>query len=172
MAKNLVIYYSRKGENYFDGNIKYISQGNSEICAQYIKDAIAADLFEIDTVKEYSQDYMVCTQEAKVERDNNEHPKLKKYLEDISDYDNIFILGPCWWGTFPMAIFSQLEKLDFTGKTIAPLMTHEGSGLGSSESDLKKYCQGANLTKGLAIYGNRVKESKDIVANWAKNIAK
>ena len=151
--KNLVIYYSRKGENYFNGSIKSIAKGNTEYCAEFIRDAVGADLFEVDTVKPYSTDYMTCTEEAKAELRAKARPELKEYLDDISEYDNIFVLGPCWWGTFPCAVFSQLERLDFTGKTVAALMTHEGSGLGSCERDLKNICKGANIAKGLAIHG-------------------
>lgn len=114
MAKNLVIYYSRKGENYVDGSIKSIEKGNTEIVAEYIKEAIGADLFEVDTVKQYDASYMTCIEEAKKELHEDARPELKNYLEDISEYENIIVAGPCWWGTYPMAIFSQLDRLDFT----------------------------------------------------------
>ena len=68
---------------------------------------------------------------------------LKKYLDSIDEYENIFICGPCWWGTYPMAVFTQLERLDWNGKKVIAVMTHEGSGLGSCERDLKKICTGA-----------------------------
>ena len=102
MAKNLIIYYSRKGQNYSNGSIISLKKGNTEIAAEYIKEAAGGDLFEIETVKEYSQDYMACTEEAKDELRANARPELKKYLDDISGYDNIVIAGPCWWGTYPV----------------------------------------------------------------------
>lgn len=170
--KNLVIYYSRKGENYFNGSIKSIAKGNTEYCAEFIRDAVGADLFEVDTVKPYSTDYMTCTEEAKAEIRAKARPELKEYLDDISGYDNIFVLGPCWWGTFPMAVFSQLERLDFTGKTVAALMTHEGSGLGSCERDLKNICKGASFAKGLAVHGADAAKSEKTVAKWAESVVK
>ena len=172
MAKNLIIYYSRKGENYFNGSIRSIEKGNTEIVAEYIQGAVGGDLFEVDTVKPYAADYNTCIEEAKQELRANARPELKKYLSDISAYDNIFVCGPCWWGTFPMAIFSQLDKLNFAGKKVMAVMTHEGSGLGNSERDLKKYCQGATFGKCLAVHGSEAAHSQAQVTAWAKDQVK
>ena len=168
MAKNLIIYYSRKGENYWNGGIKNIAKGNTEIVAEFIQKAVGGDLFQIETVKEYAADYYACIDEAKKELREQARPELKNYLDSIADYDNIFICGPCWWGTFPMAVFTQLEKLDFAGKKVMAVMTHEGSGLGSCERDLKKICKGASFGKGLAVHGADAAESESTVAAWAK----
>ena len=169
MAKNLVIYYSRKGQNYVNGSIKDLEKGNTEIVAEYIRDAVGADLFEIETVKDYSKDYMTCTEEAQRELRNQERPELKKYLDSVSGYDNIVVAGPCWWGTYPCAVFTQLERLDFSGKKVFPVMTHEGSGMAGSAAALKKYCGGANIGQGLAIHGADALSSKNTVTKWAKN---
>ena len=166
--KTLVIYYSRKGENYWNGSIKNISKGNTEIVAEYIKDAVGADLFEIETVKEYAADYYECIDDAKAELRANARPELKAYVDDISAYDNIVVAGPCWWGTYPMAVFTQLERLDFTGKKVFPVMTHEGSGLASSSAALKKYCSGATVGAGLAVHGADAKSSQKAVEKWAR----
>lgn len=171
MAKNLVIYYSRRGQNYFGGDIVDLEKGNAEQIAEYIDNAVGADLFEIETVKDYPEDYTRCTEVAKEEIRKNARPSLRAYLKEIDDYDNIFIVGPCWWGTYPMAMYSQLEKLDFRGKRVLPVMTHEGSGMGSSERDLKRMCKGAKFVRGLAVQGTAVPESEETVATWArKNI--
>ena len=166
--KNLVIYYSRKGQNYVNGSIKDLNKGNTETVAEYIRDAVGADLFEIETVKEYSKDYMTCTEEAKAELRNNERPELKKYLESVDGYDNIVVAGPCWWGTYPCAVFTQLERLDFSGKKVFPIMTHEGSGMAGSAAALKKSCKGAAVGQGLAVHGADAVSSKDAVTRWAK----
>ena len=168
MAKNLIIYYSRKGQNYWNGSVKNIAKGNTEIVAEFIQKAVGGDLFEVETVKEYSADYMACTREAQDELHAGARPELKKYLDSIAGYDNVFVCGPCWWGTFPMAVFTQLEKLDWTGKRVMAVMTHEGSGLGSSERDLKKICAGATFGKGLAVHGADAAKSENTVAAWAK----
>ena len=170
MAKNLIIYYSRKGENYVNGSIKKLSKGNTEIVAEFIQKAVGGDLFEVDTVKSYSEDYTACTEEAKKELNAKARPELKKYLDSIDGYDNIFVCGPCWWGTFPCAVFTQLERLDFTGKKVIAVMTHEGSGLGSCERDLKNICKGATFGKGIAVHGADAAKSEGSVSKWAKQV--
>ena len=168
MSKNLIIYYSRKGQNYVNGAIKSLSKGNTEICAEFIKNAVGGDLFEIETVRTYDADYMKCIEEAKAELREKARPVLKAHLDSISEYDNIFVCGPCWWGTFPMGVFTQLEMLDFSGKKVMALMTHEGSGLGGCERDLKKICKGATFGKGLAVHGADAASSESAVAKWAR----
>lgn len=168
MANNLILYYSRKGEYYVNGAIRSLKKGNTEICAECIQQAVGGDLFEIDTVKPYAADYMACTEEAKDELRANARPALKAMLRDADGYDNVFVCGPCWWGTFPMAVFTQLEALDLAGKKVLPLMTHEGSGLGHCERDLQKICKGATFGKGLAVHGADAAKSENAVAAWAK----
>ncbi len=169
MSKNLIIYYSRNGENYVNGRIENLPKGNTEICAEFIQKAVGGDLFEVETKSDYSTDYHKCTQEAQVEINTNARPPLKNYLADINCYDNVFICGPCWWGTYPMAVFSLIENLDFTGKNVFPLMTHEGSGLGNSIRDLTKICTGASIKSGLAVHGADAQKSEQAVKRWAKN---
>ncbi len=169
MAKNLIIYYSRKGENYWSGGFKNLEKGNTEIVAEYIQKAVGGYLFSVETVREYSPSYMTCIEEAQEELRQKARPELKRYLTDISEYDNVFVCGPCWWGTFPMAIFTQLEKLDWRGKKVMAVMTHEGSGLGGSERSLKEICKGASFGKGFSVAGHDAARSEAQVAAWAKS---
>lgn len=166
MSKSLVIYYSRAGQNYVNGNIVELQVGNTQIIVDYIKEFTNADIFQVETVKEYPADYMQTTEVAQDELDNDARPELKDELTDISEYDIIYIASPNWWGTLPMAMFTQLEKLDFTGKKVKTVMTHEGSGLGTSMNDVKKLCSGAEIEHGLAIHGAEVKNNKDTIENW------
>lgn len=113
MSKNLIIYYSRRGQNYVDGSIKDLEKGNVEVIVEYIKNTIDCDLFEIKTVKEYSKDYMTCIKEAKEDINNNERPKLKEYLDSIDKYENIVVAGPCWWGNISLCNFLTIRKTKF-----------------------------------------------------------
>jgi flavodoxin len=168
MENILIVYYSRKGQNYFGGSIKNLSKGNTETVAEFIQDAVGGDLFEVDTVKPYSTDYTTCTEEAQAELRSNARPELKEYLDDLDSYDTVFVGYPNWWGTMPMAMFTFLEHYDLTGKRIIPFCTNEGSGMGSSESDLRKICAGATVERGLAIRGCEAAKSEKKVADWAK----
>ena len=143
MGKTLIVYYSRKGENYWNGSIKNLTRGNTEIVAEMIAEMTGADLFQVETVKTYDADYYTCIEEAKAELREGARPELKSYMDSLDGYDTIFVGYPNWWGTMPMAMFTFLEHYDLSGKRILPFCTNEGSGMGSSERDLKKICPGA-----------------------------
>ena len=163
---DLVIYFSRSGENYFGGVLKNIEKGNTEVIAEYIQEFTSADLFKVEPAVEYPADYMECIDVAKKEQQKDARPEIKESLDDISSYDTIYIGFPNWWGTLPMPMFTQLEKLDFTGKTVKPFVTHEGSGFGSSRRDLARLCEGADIKDGLSIPGASVYDVKDTVKAW------
>ena len=167
--KALVIYFSRADENYFGGSMRYISKGNTEVIAEYIQEIVGADLFKVERKVPYSKDYMTCIKEAQVEQRNNERPELVNYINDISNYDVIFIGAPIYWGTMPQPMFTLLEKLDFNNKVIMPFTTHEGSGLANVVTDIKRIAKGANIKPGLAIVGSSVNTAKNKVEAWIKN---
>ncbi len=155
MAKNILIaYYSRRGENYVNGNINNLEFGNTEIVAEKIKALLPdADMYKIDTVHEYSKSYMTCIEEAKQELREQARPEIKNPLDSIDKYDTIILGYPNWWGTMPMVCYTFLESFDFSGKTIIPFCTNEGSGLGSSVRFIKKLCPDSNVREGTAIHG-------------------
>lgn len=163
---SLVIYFSRPGENYFGGELKNIEKGNTEVIAEYIQEIDNAELFKVETVVEYPEDYMECIDVAKKEQQVAARPKIKETLDNIDAYDTIYIGFPNWWGTLPMAMFTQLEQLDFTGKIVKPFVTHEGSGFGSALRDIDKLCEGAEIKSGLSIPGANVGSAKDTVKSW------
>lgn len=168
---NLIVYYSRKGENYWAGSVKNLEKGNTERVAEFIQEAVGGDLFEIETVKEYDADYYKCIDEAKAELRAKARPEIKGFVDNIDAYDTIFVGYPNWWGTCPMCVFTFLENYDLSGKRIIPFCTNEGSGMGSSERDLKKVCKGATVESGLSITGNQAAQSQAKAASWAKQFA-
>lgn len=170
MSKTLIVYYSRKGENYWNGSIKTLSKGNTEVVAEMIADLTGGDLFEIDTVKPYAEDYYACIDEAKAELREGARPELQEYLDSLDAYDTLFVGYPNWWGTMPMAMFTFLEHYDLSGKRILPFCTNEGSGMGSSERDLKKLCKGATVEKGLSIHGAEAANSRKAVEAWVRKL--
>jgi flavodoxin len=114
----------------------------------------------------YSPVYMTCIEEAKKDLRAKARPELVSMPESIEEYDTIVLAYPNYRGTMPMAVFSFLEAFDFTGKTILPLCTNEGSGMGGSERDIKKTCPGADVKKGLPITGSQAANSKTSVQKW------
>jgi flavodoxin len=154
MAKTLIAFFSRRGQNYVDGSIRDLAKGNNEVIVEKIKAQLPnADVFRIDTVKKYSPDYMVCIEEAKQELRAKARPELTAKVEDMDRYDTIILGYPNWWGLPPMAVFTFLESYDFSGKKIVPFCSHEGSGLGGSIRQIRQAVPDADLTEGVAIHG-------------------
>ncbi len=166
MTKTLIAFFSRADENYFGGAMRYVKTGNTEIVAGIIRDLTGADTFKIEMKNPYSPVYMTCIDEAKKDLRENARPELTSYIDSIDGYDTIILGYPNYWGTIPMAVATFLERYDFDGKTILPLCTNEGSGMGSSERDVKKYAKGADVKKGLSITGSQAANSKDTVKKW------
>lgn len=164
---NLIVYYSRKGENYFGGQIKSVVKGNTAYVAEFIQQAVGGDLFEIETVDSYPDDYYACTDVAKAELRSQARPEIEDYVENTDRYDTVFVGYPSWWGTCPMCVFTFLEHYDLAGKRIVPFCTNESSGLGGSVRDLKRVCRGATVEDGLSIPGSQAADSQAAVAAWA-----
>ena len=154
MAKTLIAFYSRSGENYVNGRVRNLPKGNNEVIVEKIKALMPdADMFRIDTVKKYAADYYECIEEAKEELRAKARPELTATVTDFDSYDTIILGYPNWWGLPPMAVFTFLESFDFSGKKVVPFCSHEGSGLGGSIRQIKNTIPGANLTAGVAIHG-------------------
>ncbi len=169
MSKNLIVYFSRSGENYVNGQVVSLEKGNTEVVAEMIHSCIESTLFQVETIHEYPQDYHQCTQEAKKELENNERPKILDYVHQFKDYDHIFLCYPNWWSTMPMAMFTFLESHQTEHKHIYPLCTHEGSRMGHSVEDIQKLCPQAIIHQPLAIRGSQVKHAKGQIEKWLKD---
>jgi flavodoxin len=168
--KRLIVYYSRKGNNYVGGRIVNLPVGNTEAAAKTIQKLTGGDAFRIDTVKEYPSDYNETTEVAQQELRQDARPELSGRVDKMKDYREIFLGYPNWWGTMPMAVFTFLEAYDFSGKTIIPFCTNEGSGMGRSESDIKKLCPNANVLKGLSIRGASVQRAGSDISAWLRQL--
>lgn len=159
--KSLIIYFSRADENYAVG---YVDKGNTEIVAEYVRDLTNADMFKVEPLVPYAKDYQTCIKEAK-ERIGN--APIKEGLNDISQYEVIYIMSPIYWGTYAPEVETAIKNLDFNGKIVRIITTHEGSGLANVVRDIKRICVGANvLDDALAIVGSKAKESKSILDSW------
>lgn len=162
----LIAYFSRKGNNYVNGEIINLAIGNTEVIARKLQELTGSDLFPIETTAAYPEDYRETTEVAKVELRQNARPELTGRVPDMDGYDVVFLGYPNWWGTMPMAVHTFLEQYDFSGKTVVPFCTHEGSGMGHSERDVQKLCPKARVPAGLAIRGGRVNDADEELKKW------
>ena len=163
---SIIIYFSRAGENYVSGELKNLAVGNTHTAAEILHELTGADMFRIEPVTPYSESYNNCIEQAKQDKQKNTRPAIKAFPERLDGYDTVYLGYPNYWGTTPMCVFTFLEHFDFTGKTIKPFCTHEGSGMGSSESDIKTLCPGAKVEKGLAIHGSRISCARALIEKW------
>ena len=106
--------------------------------------------------------------QAQADQRQDARPALRAPPDHLEDYDTIYLGYPNYWGTMPMCVFTFLASFDFTGKTILPFCTHEGSGLGRSEADIRRLCPGARVGRGLAILGTAVCREEAALAAWVK----
>ena len=164
----LIAYYSRAGENYFGGAYRRISVGNTERAAKMLAELTGGDLYKIEQAEPYSEDYKACIDEAKADLRRKARPAVLNLPERLDAYDEIYLGYPNYWGTMPMAVYTFLEHYDFTGKTIHPFCTHEGSGLSHTVQDIQKAASGAVVTAGLAIHGSGVDGAKAALENWVR----
>ena len=164
--KSIVIYYSRAGYNYVNGEIKNLKIGNTEIIARKIAKLTNSELFKIEQTHPYSNDYSECIDEAKRDQRLEVRPEIKEFPNNPKDYDIIFLGFPNYWGTMPMAVFTLLENVNTEGKIIRPFCSNEGSGFGRSIEDIKRICPKANIKEGIAIHGAIIDEEK--LEKWVK----
>ncbi len=167
MNKSIVIFFSHAGDNY---SVGVIDTGNTKIVADYISEITGADQFEIVTHKYDGMAYTPLIELAKEEAAAGELPPYEGAAPDLSGYDTVFIGGPVWWGTYPQVMFTLFKDINLDGKTVIPFTTHEGSGLASCASDVRKAFPKANVTGGFSIYGHEVRGGKAKVEKWLKGL--
>jgi flavodoxin len=151
--------------------VTYFSHsGNTRVIAHQILERVGGDIFEIVPVDPYPRDYNEVVEQAQKELSEEYKPKLKTRVEKMGSHNLVFVGYPCWWGTIPRPVATFLLEYDFSGKTIAPFCTHEGSRLGRSVADIKKLCPKSTVLNGLAVRGSKVKDAQDEVSGWLRKI--
>lgn len=180
----LVAFLSRAGENYNVGTAKegsasaayagYIEKGNTAMMAALIAEATGGDLFEITTVTPYPEDYASMLRVAQEEIDTDARPELAAQVENMADYDVVFIGYPIWHGQMPQAIYTFMESYDLTGKTIIPFNTHEGSGQSGTQRVIENALPNSTVLQGLAVQGKTAQEdeasTRELIASWLDNL--
>lgn len=148
----------------------YSHSGNTREVARQIAGASGGEFFEIVPVTPYPSDYQSVVDQAKKEISAGVRPALKSRVEDMSQYDVIFIGSPCWWATVAPPVATFLTSYDLAGKTVVPFMTHEGSRMGHGEADIRKLCPESQVPDGLPVRGGAAGSSKDTVEKWVRSL--
>ena len=157
-GKSLVLYFSRAGENY---NVGVVEKGSTQLVAEMIAEETGADLFKLETVNAYPEDYMECVTVTREEKNADARPELKAVPANLAVYKNIYLGYPIWHTDMPMALYTFLENNDLSGKTVLPFCTYAGSGLAGTVETIRTKCPGASVTEGFAIAGTTVQESTE-----------
>lgn len=145
--------------------------GNCQFIAQAIQQAVNGDLFAIETVQEYPGTHQPLLDFAYEELRQDARPELSSEIENLDDYDVIFLGYPNWNAELPMPLYTFLETYDFSGKTIIPFVTHGGSGFSRTISTIADLQPNATvLTDGLSISRNNVSNAAQEAMDWAIGI--
>ncbi|HIX58491.1 MAG TPA: flavodoxin [Candidatus Blautia gallistercoris] len=140
--------------------------GNTGVVAAMIAEATGADLFSIQTVEKYPDTYDATVDQGQEEQREDARPQLASQIENLDTYDVIFLGYPNWWGDMPMAMYSFLDEVDLSGKTIVPFVTSGGSGFSSTISTIESMESGATVQEGLAISASGAASAQDQVNEW------
>ena len=145
--------------------------GNMQYMAMIIQDAIGGELFRIETTEEYPLEHETLVNQAKEEQNEEVRPELATHIENVEQYDIIFLGYPNWWGDMPQPLYTFLEEYDFSGKTIIPFNSHGGSGFSNTIEEIKKLQPNATVRDvGLSISRNDVADSAQEITDWAKGL--
>lgn len=181
-AKNnsLAVYFSRVGNTDFPEDVDASSsasiqeeggqkKGNAQMIAEWISEEAGCETFEILTKESYPVDYDETVDQASNEQNEGARPELKTEIENLDEYDTIYLVFPNWWGDMPMPVYSFLDAYDLSGKKINVFITHEGSSFSGTIDTIKELEPEAEVTEGLAVRGGSVAEEEDNIRQWVKD---
>lgn len=124
----------------------YSWSGNTKEVAEAIQQEVGGDLFEIQTVQNYPEEYRATTEQAKQEIHDGFRPPLKTSVENVAQYDVVFVGSPNWWGTIAPAVSTFLDTTDLKGKKVIPFITHGGGGVQNTVKDFTQQCKGCDVS--------------------------
>lgn len=144
--------------------------GNTETVANFIHEAVGGDIVKLETEEQYTDNYNDLLDIAQEEQNENARPALSTQIDNIEDYDTIFLGYPIWWGDMPMALYTFLDEYDLSGKTIAPFTTSGGSGLSGTPRNIADEEPNATVTEGLSVRDSNSENSQSAVNEWLSEI--
>ncbi len=172
--KSLVVYFTPAENSGTDAissatvtNRNGEDMGAAQVLANMIHQHTDSDLFSIRTTAEYPIEYNDLADYAKSEQDNDVLPELTTHIEDIGQYDTIFVVYPAWWYTMPQAVYSFFDEYDLSGKTIVPCATHAGSRLAGAPSTIEELELDATvISDGFSVPASDVADAENDVTEW------
>ena len=145
--------------------------GNTQFIAQAIQQAVGGDLFAIETVQEYPGTHDPLLEFAYNELREDARPELASQIENLDQYDVIFLGYPNWNADLPMPLYTFLESYDFAGKTIVPFVTHGGSGFSRTISTIQSLQPEATvLEDGFSVARSNMATSAQAAMDWASGL--
>ena len=179
----LTVYFSRVGNTNFPSDVDAVSGasimkdgheiiGNAEMIAYMVQNAAGGDIFAIQTEKKYPADYGETTNEGKRELESGKAPNLKGPLPQMENYDVIFLVYPLWWNTLPMPMEGFLKQYDWKGKTLIPIVTHGGGGIGESLNAIQNVTQTNTADSYLDIYSSDIPAARQKITDFLNDISK
>lgn len=151
--------------------IAYFSwSGNTRQLAEVIQEQTEGDLFEIIPETPYTDDINELSGIALQEQRDNIRPEIRSVVEDMSQYDIVFIGFPNWWNNMPMPVFTFLEEYDFSGKTVIPFTTYGNGVWGKSVNSIQDTLANATILDGLAIQEHELQDASTEVSEWLQGL--
>ena len=166
----LLAYFSRAGENYFNGGRIRLDVGNTEVLVGLIRQRIACDVYRIEAADPYPDDYEETVARNVREQESDARPAIAGPLPALDGYDTVLLGSPIWNVRPPQIMATFAEGLDLAGKRVFPFVTYAVSGLGNAARDYAAWCPGATLGEGLAVRGEEVRDGGPAAEAWLRRI--
>lgn len=148
-----------------------VAPGNTAQMAQWIQEYVGGELFPIVVTETYPDNYDECMERAADEKAGNARPELANHLDNIGDYDIVFLGFPNWWSSAPMAIFSFVEEYDLSGKTIVPFCAHGTGGIAAGVRDITAALpDSVTLLDALGVYRADIGNAESAVQEWLEEL--
>lgn len=154
----LIVYFSHRRATYPELELEV---GHTQRLAEFVRERVQADVFRVEPVEEYPEDYDALDRMAQQEEQNRTYRHIAPGAPNTTRYSTVFLGYPIWWGAQPMPLQTFMRDHNLNGKTIVPFCTHEGSSFGNSLDVLDDYYPDARVLEGLAHRGIDVYEDID-----------
>ena len=163
---SMVMTLKNGGRSQKDWLVYFSWSGNTENVANSIKDQIGSDIFEIVPQTSYSDDYDTVVDLAREEQRTDARPEISGSIDNIAQYDVIYVGYPNWWGDMPMILYTFFDTYDLSGKTVVPFVTSGGSGFSDTISTIRRLESGASVLEGLSLSSSLASDPGSDVADW------